>query len=213
MNDIIQITKTQIGSENINSVNSREIYSHLGVKQQYADWIKLAIEKYDFIEKEDFTIHKFVNGRATQKDYVVSMDMAKELCMVSNTPKGKETRKYFIVAEKQSQKLLTVSEQIALMAQGHQQIDNRLNVLEDKIENDIPLTSAQKHMIKKKVNSLVYQLKQNHNFDDDFISKCYSRVWKKVKDYFAVSSYMEIPKSRFYELVRIVDSITISDVV
>lgn len=102
MQDLIKITQTKINDAEVNSVNSRDIYNYLEVKQQYADWIKLAIEKYEFEENEDFTIHKFVNGKATQKDYIVTIDMAKELCMVSNTQKGKETRKYFIKVEKQA---------------------------------------------------------------------------------------------------------------
>lgn len=33
------------------------------------------------------------NGGRPSKVFIVTMDMAKELCMVSNTPKGKETIK------------------------------------------------------------------------------------------------------------------------
>ena len=51
----------------------------------------------DSFDKLDYLISKNGNnpGRPTE-DYIVTMDMAKELCMVSNTVKGKETRKYFI---------------------------------------------------------------------------------------------------------------------
>ena len=39
----------------INSVNAREIYDYLGLaKGQFSRWIKTAIEKYDFIQNEDF---------------------------------------------------------------------------------------------------------------------------------------------------------------
>ena len=112
----------------------------------------------------------------------------------------------------QSQKVLTTSEQISLIAQGHQITEQRLNSLEHKVDNDITLTSAQKHNIKQRVNTIVFKLKENHNLNDDFTPKCYSRVWKKVKNHFIVSSYMEIPKSKFDELVSIVDSITFADV-
>ena len=38
-----------------NSVNAREIYDYLGLaKGQFSRWIKTAIEKYDFIQNEDF---------------------------------------------------------------------------------------------------------------------------------------------------------------
>ena len=55
MNNIIQIEKNVINGAEINSVNAREIYDYLGLaKGQFSRWIKTAIEKYDFIQNEDF---------------------------------------------------------------------------------------------------------------------------------------------------------------
>lgn len=214
MKDLIHITQTQIGAENVNSVDAKEIYNYLEIKTAYTTWIQRAIEKYDFIEGEDFISNlKESNGGRPTKDFIVSIDMAKELCLVENNPKGKETRKYFIAAEKQSQRVLTTAEQIALIAQGHTDVHERLDAVEYKIENDIPLTSAQKHNVKKKVSILVYKLIEDHKLHKDSAPKCYAKVWKKVKDHFIVSSYMEIPKSKFKELNDILDAITISDIV
>ena len=108
MNDLIKIAKTHINGSEVNSVNSREIYEYLEVGSQYSNWIQRAIEKYDFEENIDFNI--FVKPTNNQKDYLVTLDMAKELCLVSNTPKGKATRKYFIAVEKQVNKPLTFEE-------------------------------------------------------------------------------------------------------
>ncbi|MBK2027265.1 antA/AntB antirepressor family protein [Allofrancisella guangzhouensis] len=44
----ITISKQQIGSETINSVNARELHSFLESKQQFADWIKNRISKPRF---------------------------------------------------------------------------------------------------------------------------------------------------------------------
>jgi anti-repressor protein len=136
MNEIIKIEQSVIGAEKVNSVNSRDIYEYLEVKRQYADWIKTAIDKYDFIEGEDFTIHKFVNGRATQSDYIVTLDMAKELCMVSNTPKGRETRKYFIEVEKKNRipqnkdPMIAQMEMLISMRKEQLEIANRVDAIE-----------------------------------------------------------------------------------
>lgn len=213
MNDLIKITKQIIGSETINSVNARETYEYLGLaKGQFSRWIKSAIEKYDFIENEDYiTIDTNVEG---VKEYIVSLDVAKELCLISNTPKGKETRKYFIQIEKsyyQQNKILTTSEQIILLAQGHQEVEQRLTQIEHKIENEITLTSAQKYHLKQLVTKKVMDLKQNHNMGDDWIKKGYQRIWKKLKNTFIVSSYMEIPKVNFDDCCIIVKKITLSD--
>ena len=51
-------------------------------------WIKRAIDKYDFKENIDY-IRMDMNvpstGGIAQDAYIVTIDMAKELCMVSNT--------------------------------------------------------------------------------------------------------------------------------
>ena len=77
MNDLLQINTLIIGTEKVNSVNAREIYDYLGLaKGQFSRWIKSAIDKYDFIENEDYiTIDMNVEGT---KDYIVTLDMAKD---------------------------------------------------------------------------------------------------------------------------------------
>ena len=134
--DIIRILKTRINNSEVNSVNSREIYEYLEVGTRYNDWINRAIEKYDFEENLDYSILSTPNPKGqTIIDYIVTLDMAKELCMVSNTPKGKITRKYFIEVEKEANKPMTFEEmakQTILLA------DKRIKKLELKIEVDRP---------------------------------------------------------------------------
>ena len=107
MTNIITITKNEIGNAELNSVNARDIHNYLQVNSKFADWIKRAIVKYDFKENIDFTVLK--NEKAEKwefspTEYIVTMDMAKELAMLENNPKGRETRKYFINCEKELQK-------------------------------------------------------------------------------------------------------------
>ena len=104
MQNIIKVTKNEIGNAELNSVNARDIHNYLQVNSRFNDWINRAISKYDFKENVDFTIHKFVIGKNQVIDYIVTMDMAKELAMLENNPKGRETRKYFIACEKELQK-------------------------------------------------------------------------------------------------------------
>ena len=105
MNQIITIQKSVIGAESVNSVNARELHSNIESKQEFSAWIKNRIEKYDFKENDDFVsfdkVIKREIGATTVKDYIITLDMAKELAMVENTPKGREVRKYFIECEKQ----------------------------------------------------------------------------------------------------------------
>lgn len=103
MNELIKIEEMK----GIETVNARELWEKLGVQQKFADWIKIRIEKYDFIENIDFI--RFLKktkgdengyGNKSLIEYYVSIEMAKELSMIENNEKGKEVRRYFIDCEK-----------------------------------------------------------------------------------------------------------------
>ncbi|EDO8815093.1 phage antirepressor Ant [Campylobacter coli] len=88
-----------IGAE-INSANAREIFQFLNSEQEYANWIKNRISHYDFIENQDYIIELVYTKGRPRKEYYVTLDMAKELCMVENNEKGRQARRYFIECEK-----------------------------------------------------------------------------------------------------------------
>lgn len=98
--NLINIEQTAIGEDLIETVNARELHAFLESKQQFGNWIANRIEQYGFVEGVDFTVNKFINGRATQIDYHISIDMAKELSMVERNEKGKQARQYFIECER-----------------------------------------------------------------------------------------------------------------
>jgi phage anti-repressor protein len=100
MSGLINIQQRQVGTETVETVNARELHAFLESRQQFADWIKARVEQYGFVEGLDFTVHKFMNGRASLTDYHLSLDMAKELAMVERTEKGKQARQYFIECER-----------------------------------------------------------------------------------------------------------------
>jgi len=204
MTDLIQITKTQINGADVNSVNSREIYEYLEVETKYNDWINRAIEKYDF--EENFDYSKMSNGTSRGIDYIVTIDMAKELCMVSNTPKGKETRKYFISAEKQLNKPLTLSEQISLIAQGHQDTEKRLV----KLESTKRLENWQEKSLQDAKNKKVYEIAQD---DKDFASKLHRKVWSLFKKQFHLPRYNELPAIKYENGLDYISNLTIADMV
>ena len=92
------------------AVNARELHQKLGSKRQFANWIQERISKYGFVENQDFEVfNKFVKretGGSTRKEYALSLDMAKELCMVENNDAGRRIRKYFIDMENEARKLM-----------------------------------------------------------------------------------------------------------
>jgi phage anti-repressor protein len=63
-------------------VNARDLHEFLGVSWKFADWIQDRIEKYKFSEEDFFRFSgKSTGGRPTT-DYLLTIDMAKELAMV-----------------------------------------------------------------------------------------------------------------------------------
>jgi anti-repressor protein len=179
--EVIKIGKTNISGREVNSVNSRDIYNYLEVKRQYSDWIKDAIQKYDFEEDVDFTIHRFVNGKATQYDYIVSIDMAKELCMVSNTEKGKEVRKYFLKCEDELNKPKSFEEQVI---QTIQMAQERIEELQNTIEQQKPLVSYAKS-VEASVNSVLIRewVKALSDSSQTTIGQNKAFVWLRNKGY------------------------------
>lgn len=100
MGELIKITD-QNGKR---AVSARELYAFLESKQEFSNWIKNRIEKYGFVENQDFVsfdnIIKREKGATTQKEYALSIDCAKEIAMVEGNEKGKQARQYFIECEK-----------------------------------------------------------------------------------------------------------------
>ena len=219
MNYLIQITKNTINGTEINSVNAREIHDYLKVKTAFSHWINRAIEKYDFIENIDFVkIDKPLNN---QKDYIVTLEMGKELAMLENNPKGKEIRKQFIDLEKKllNQKPLTVNEQISLIAQGHQEIEQRLSNTEDKInylENKSPIVYNQIKVLEDKRKSRTNQL-VGYNPNCEKSKANYSRtiraLTKKFKDVFGVARYADLPKDKYNDALKWVSSAEMVDLI
>lgn len=85
-------------------VSARDLHEYLEVGRDFTTWIKERIEKYQFEENADFTIISSFHqnggkGGRPKTDYVLRLNMAKELSMIENNDRGREARKYFIECE------------------------------------------------------------------------------------------------------------------
>ena len=114
MIELIKITETN-GQR---AVSARELHAFLESKQEFANWIKNRIEKYDLIENVDFVrltnLSSESQGRGGQNkvEYALSIDAAKELSMVEGNDKGKQARKYFISCERKLKEVVTTPKEI-----------------------------------------------------------------------------------------------------
>lgn len=82
-----------------NTVDLRTLFNKLEIKGRFRDWVKNTVMKYEFEKDIDYFVIETIVGKTVQLDYHVSLNMAKELCMIAKSPKGKQIRNYFIQAE------------------------------------------------------------------------------------------------------------------
>lgn len=155
MNELIKITY----NNDRPAVSARDLHDFLEVKTAYKDWFPRMCE-YGFTEGEDFCsfLRESTGGRPAQ-DAVLTIDMAKELCMIQRNEKGKQARQYFLQIEKDWNSPEKV------MARALQIAGDKLKRLESKVEADAPkvlfadAVSASKTSIL--VGELAKLLKQN----------------------------------------------------
>lgn len=155
MNELIKITY----NNDRPAVSARDLHDFLEVKTAYKGWFPRMCE-YGFTEGEDFCsfLSESTGGRPAQ-DAVLTIDMAKELCMIQRNEKGKQARQYFLQIEKDWNSPEKV------MARALQIAGDKLKRLENKVEADAPkvlfadAVSASKTSIL--VGELAKLLKQN----------------------------------------------------
>lgn len=118
------------------TVSARELHEFLEVDTPYHKWFPRMCE-YGFVEKEDFSVadifvHNSNGGPQSIKDAQLTIDMAKELCMIQRTEKGKQARQYFLSVEK------AWNDPTTLMARALKMADIKISGLSKKIEQDAP---------------------------------------------------------------------------
>jgi phage anti-repressor protein len=95
-------------------INARDLHRFLGSGRQFANWIRERINRYNFVEGEDYTsfnevVKRESGGGTTRIEYLLNVEMAKEIAMLESNDKGRMIRKYFIECER---RLRTASEGI-----------------------------------------------------------------------------------------------------
>lgn len=103
MNELIKITY----QNDEPAVSARDLHEFLEVGADYRHWFPRMCE-YGFEDGQDFNPVKIDRVQQegdrmvtrTVDDAILSLDMAKEICMLQRNEKGKQARKYFIQLEK-----------------------------------------------------------------------------------------------------------------
>lgn len=128
MNEIIKVDFDK------QTVSARELHKEVGSTERFSAWFERQLQ-FGFIENEDYTTVKVLtevrnNGGIQQReltDHNLSVDMAKQICMVQKNEKARAVRQYLIDLEK----AWNTPEQI--MARALKMAEHTISSLKDKV--------------------------------------------------------------------------------
>jgi len=138
-------------------VLGRRLHKALEIKTQYKDWLPRMCE-YGFVEGQDFNPLKneqvrFEGSRLISRevvDHLMTLSMAKELCMLQRTELGKQFRQYFIKVEEawntpeavMARALQLAQKHIDSLSTANQALDAKVSELKPKADyHDMVLNS------------------------------------------------------------------------
>ena len=104
-----ELIKVQTNQEGEQRVSARELYKALAVSSntRFSRWFEtnstMFVDGLDFTSVLTCTV---VNNGATRQleDFLMTVEMAKHIAMMSGTEKGAEVRNYFIAVEKNTRR-------------------------------------------------------------------------------------------------------------
>ena len=190
MNELIKVDF----SKERPAVSARELHEFLGVGTKFQDWFP-RMKEYGFTEGQDFETVKIENVLSQKRertysmtDYALSIDMAKEICMLQRNEKGKQARQYFLQLEKDwnsPEKVMARALQIAdreikrLEAENEQQkqaiadfqpikryVDT---ILESKASLATSQVAADYDLTANKLNKILHEEGIQHNVNGQWI--------------------------------------------
>lgn len=126
------------------TVSARDLHEGLEIKSNFTTWFE-RMKEYGFTEtdyKKCFpNLESGCNGGQNMIDYQISVDMAKQICMIQRSEKGRQYRQYFLDLEKAWNTPEQVFARALKMAdQTIAKLKDTNKSLAEKIEADRPKT-------------------------------------------------------------------------
>ncbi len=163
-------------------VSARDLHTGLEIKSNFTTWFDRMCE-YGFTEldyKKCFpNLESGCNGGQNMIDYQISVDMAKQICMIQRSEKGRQYRQYFLDLEK----AWNTPEQI--FARALKMADQTIAKLKDSVKSLSTEISVK--------NQIIGELKPKADYYDEIlknpglvtitqIAKDYGMSGKKMND-------------------------------
>lgn len=151
MNELINI-KVQNDQQ---LVSARDLHKTLGAKKKYSEWISQNVAGFiagiDFTRSPESYLVKSGNGTVRKYDDVLlTIETAKQICMMSKTSRGKEVRKYFIQVEKNWNNPDMIMQRALNIA------SSRVKLLENKNKELEDVNAKQAEKIAKDADDVVF---------------------------------------------------------
>lgn len=138
MNELIRVT---YDNEQRPTVMGRDLHEALGIRTAYKDWFPRMCE-YGFKEGTDFcSILSESTGGRPGMDHQLTIEMAKEICMIQRTEIGKRCREYFLELERRW------NSPEAVMARALQFANNQLAMVTEQKNRLLETTAVQAQQI------------------------------------------------------------------
>ncbi len=214
-NELVPVYATSAGEK---VVYGTELYGVLKVKSKFADWVKNRFKDCDAIENEDFqsfskTLEK---GGRPQTEYIIKLDIAKEMAMLERNEKGKQVRRYFIEVEKrykeQAARPLSVLEQIQILAKGNIELKKEIDSVNrdlQEFKKDMPLLGVECQKIARAKNRKVVPLMGGKDApaykDNSLRGKVYRDIDNQLRREFDVETYKAIKRNQVDMAVGVIE--------
>lgn len=146
MNEIISIAY----ENDRPTVLGRELHERLGINSNYTTWFSRMCE-YGFAENQDFIAlfqkRKTAQGNeTTYTDHQLTIDMAKQICMIQRTEIGRQYREYFLEIERKwndpqavmARSLIYANRQLEVVTGQLAEANAQLNEANNRIDKLMP---------------------------------------------------------------------------
>ena len=123
-------------------VSARELYEKLGIEKRFSAWWEQQVSRMGLIENQDYCTSRYTNPNNQEfVDYIVPIDIAKHLCMISGGEMAGRIRDYFI----QIERAWNSPEQV--MARALQMSHITIGSLQEKVAALLPKAEAHNHFL------------------------------------------------------------------
>ena len=184
MRELIKVTQNENGEQ---LVSARELHSKLEITERFNSWFGRML-KYGFAENLDYTGCKVFNAQAKQEldEYILKLDMAKQICMLQRSELGTKFRLYFIECEKQLKQVVqkklpqTYLEALKELVR----VEEEKQALESRVNNLIHAKKLYTTTEIAKELGFKSAIAFNKRLEEDKVQYCVNKTWVLCSKYY-----------------------------